>query len=67
MHNLSVDILDVRRLKMNVKELIQHLRCFDEDHHVVIQDENLYRNTEKNIAEVIFDGQNCVIKSERDD
>ena len=52
---------------MDIKELIQHLRCFDENHHVVIQDDNLYRNTEKGIAEVKFDGRNCVIKSERND
>ena len=52
---------------MNIKELIQHLHCFDEEHHVVIQDENLYRNTEKSIAKVKFDGRNCVIETERED
>lgn len=52
---------------MDVKELIQHLRCFDENHHVVIRDDNLRRNTEKSIESVKFDGRNCVIKTERDD
>lgn len=48
---------------MLVKELIQHLRCFDENHHVVIKDENPYHNN-KNIESIEFDGRNCIIKIE---
>ena len=51
---------------MSIKELIEHLRCFDQEHHVVVQDENLHRDTEKEIVEIKFDGRNCVIKTERD-
>jgi len=52
---------------MDVKELIQHLRCFDEDHHVVIaiQDGD-YPDIERNIREVKFDGWNCVVRTESD-
>lgn len=49
---------------MNVKELIQHLQGFDEEHYVVIKGQNLCKEAEKSIAEVKFDGRNCVITIE---
>ena len=52
---------------MDVKELIQHLRCFDENHHVVIHDFDYHdRKTKKEIAIVKFDGRNCVIDLQHD-
>lgn len=48
---------------MDIKELIQYLQYFDEEHHVVVQDENV---REKEIAEIRFDGRNCVIETKSD-
>ena len=50
---------------MLVKELIQHLRCFDEEHHVIVAvPDRDYPDIEKCIAEVKFDGRYCIIKTE---
>lgn len=51
---------------MRVKELIQALRCFDEDHHVTIQNENMYRSFDCEITGIIFNGQ-CTIKTISDE
>lgn len=48
---------------MNIKELIQHLRCFDKEHHVVVKDENPYHD-DRGIESVEFDGRNCTITIE---
>lgn len=58
-----------RDKRMNIKELIQHLQCFDEEHHVIVKGQNLCKEAVKSIAEVKFDGRNCVIEieSEPDD
>ena len=42
---------------MTVKELIRALSCFDEDHHVVIND----GDERKEIAQVIFNGECAVV------
>ena len=49
---------------MNVKELIEHLRCFGEKHRVIVQDRDI--ENAKDITSVEFDGRNCVIKAEDD-
>jgi len=52
---------------MDIKELIRCLRCFDETHHVIVDDYDYHdRKTEKEIAIVKFDGRNCVIELQHD-
>ena len=47
---------------MTVKELIQHLRYFDEDHVALIEVDGV----EKTIEDVEFKGGNCVLIGEEE-